>query len=154
MGLLCSFVSSATLPVFGCVLGHDFRSRAFFRSSNRKQHSQRRYRRSKSTTNSSIRDRQTMSIISLQSPIRLRIEVLSTKNRTEKPFSKKERSLRLCSLQLHDLFPTFTSPPERLEPKSVAGSATRHAKRVTRGPESVRDACEICAAVRSRTTQK
>jgi len=79
-------VSSAKLPVFDCISGHFplsgiyqiFESQAPFATLLQK---------SKSTTNS-IRDRQTKSIITLQSPIRLRVEGFSTKNH-EKPFSKK-----------------------------------------------------------------
>jgi hypothetical protein len=89
----------------------------------------------------------------LQSPVRSRLSTPNKKSH-EKPSSKKERFLLLCSLlELHDLFPTCT-PPEQLEPKSAAGSATRHAKRVKRWPGSAHDSCEICARVAANVYAK
>jgi hypothetical protein len=89
----------------------------------------------------------------LQSPVRSRLSTPNKKSH-EKPSSKKERFLLLCSLlELYDLFPTCT-PPEQLEPKSAAGSATRHAKRVKRWPGSAHDSCEICARVAANVYAK
>lgn len=86
-------------------------------------------------------------------PVRSRLSTPNKKSH-EKPSSKKERFLLLCSLlELHDLFPTCT-PPEQLEPKSAAGSATRHAKRVKRWPGPAHDSCEICARVAANVYAK